>query len=143
MEAKNYRLALFCGGGFLIMIDRFLKQQALTTLTAGISIQSNTLAGWFPLLNPGVAFGFPLPFWLTITFTVPLIVGGIFLVLHDQKTRLTTMLILGGALSNLYDRIVWGGTIDYFSFLGAVINIADMVIFIGVLGYFWHTQHQE
>ena len=54
--------------------------------------------------------------------------------------KLGLTMVLGGALSNTYDRVFRGYVVDYFSFnvkwkkLSSVIfNIADLFIFIGSL----------
>jgi len=45
------------------------------------------------------------------------------------------VLILAGALSNLFDRFKYGGVIDYINvgFLGITINIADLYIVFGIV----------
>ncbi len=48
--------------------------------------------------------------------------------------KLALSLILGGALSNIYDRVKKGYVVDYFSFKflrKVVFNISDICIFIG------------
>ena len=52
----------------------------------------------------------------------------------DRLLKVALSLILGGALSNVYDRITRGYVVDYFSFKflkKIVFNISDIVIFIG------------
>lgn len=52
----------------------------------------------------------------------------------DRLLKFALSLILGGALSNVYDRITRGYVVDYFSFKflkKIVFNISDIVIFIG------------
>ncbi len=52
----------------------------------------------------------------------------------DKLLKFALSLILGGALSNVYDRITRGYVVDYFSFKflkKIVFNISDIVIFIG------------
>ena len=41
------------------------------------------------------------------------------------------ILILGGALSNFIDRLLFGITIDYFRILTSVFNVADIMIVVG------------
>jgi signal peptidase II len=50
--------------------------------------------------------------------------------------KLGVSLLLGGALSNVYDRLTRGYVVDYFSFKflkKIVFNISDILIFIGSL----------
>lgn len=64
-----------------------------------------------------------------------------YLLLHNKKNPgilLGISMILGGGASNLYDRIVKGHVVDYFSFQTpwervnrVVFNISDMFIFLG------------
>ncbi len=52
----------------------------------------------------------------------------------DRLLKVALSLILGGALSNVYDRITRGYVVDYFSFKflkKIVFNISDIVIFVG------------
>lgn len=64
-----------------------------------------------------------------------------YLLLRNKKNPgivLGISMILGGGCSNLYDRIVYGHVVDYFSFKTPweklnriVFNISDMFIFLG------------
>lgn len=67
-------------------------------------------------------------------------VAGIFVWLHLKKgytaEKLSLAMILGGALSNLYDRMVRRYVVDYFSIQwkglkNVVFNIGDIFIFAG------------
>lgn len=52
----------------------------------------------------------------------------------DHLLKLSLSLVLGGALSNVYDRLTKGYVVDYFSFKflkKIVFNISDICIFIG------------
>lgn len=52
----------------------------------------------------------------------------------NRILKLALSLILGGALSNIYDRVKKGYVVDYFSFKflkKVVFNISDICIFIG------------
>lgn len=54
----------------------------------------------------------------------------------EKITKFALALILGGALSNVYDRLTKGYVVDYFSFKflkKIVFNISDICIFIGSL----------
>lgn len=57
---------------------------------------------------------------------------------HNKMLKLGLSLCLGGAISNVYDRMKHGFVVDYFSInckglRNAVYNIADMFIFLGSL----------
>lgn len=65
-----------------------------------------------------------------------LVLGMVILMPQKGKKLLKTALafLLGGALSNLYDRVFRGYVVDYFSFSflkKVVFNISDLFIFLG------------
>ena len=97
--------------------------------------------------NTGAAFGilagsaaaFRLPFLVLFSL---LAIGFIFMMLRrlpDEETGLITALsfILGGAIGNLIDRIVYGEVIDFLDFYWSsyhwpAFNLADSFITVGV-----------
>ncbi len=91
-----------------------------------------------PLQNRGAAFGLPLP----PEAIPPLSLAALTAVLpHRRRHPVAAGLILGGGLSNLWERVRLGGVIDYVQFPHApgpakryVYNLADFSIFAGVLG---------
>ncbi len=67
-------------------------------------------------------------------------VGGIFAWLYPKKgetiDKLAIAMVLGGALSNVYDRLYRGYVVDYFSIRwkklkDVVFNLGDIFIFLG------------
>lgn len=93
--------------------------------------------------NAGFPFGF-LKKYGELVRMVPLVVvsalGGVFCFLLGEKGRtgqkLGLAVLLGGALSNLYDRFVRRYVVDYFSIqVGllkkVVFNLGDMFVFLG------------
>ena len=69
-------------------------------------------------------------------------VAGIFFWLYPKKghlaEKLGTSLVLGGGLSNVYDRVKRGFVVDYFSIQyrklkKVVFNVGDICIFAGAL----------
>lgn len=73
-----------------------------------------------------------------ITTTLLGILLLVFAILLPQKEnrllKLSLSLVLGGALSNVYDRLTRGYVVDYFSFKflkKIVFNISDICIFLG------------
>lgn len=98
------------------------------------------------VVNTGGLFGFlqDYPTFFTIASGV-LIIGIYFYTkrarCHPAEKFLWSM-ILGGATGNLFDRLLWGGVIDfldigYKSFRWPVFNVADIFIFVGVLLLFF------
>ncbi len=97
--------------------------------------------------NTGVAFGIfantesPwVPHFLTLISFVALIIILVFYYRHSPgnwKLQVGLMLVLGGAIGNLYDRIQYGYVIDfidlyYKSYHWPTFNLADSSISIGI-----------
>ena len=131
----------------VIALDRFTKWTIARRLSLHDSIQ--VIPGFFRIIhteNPGAAFGIfadsptRLKVGLLITFSVIalLIVGSL---LWKNSHRLTATgvglsLILGGALGNLWDRIVSRHVVDFLLFyIGRyqwpAFNVADSAIVVG------------
>ena len=87
--------------------------------------------------NPGAAFGI-LPNQRLFFVLVTLVVLGVLIYFANQKGNSALLLtsfglMLGGAVGNLIDRILWITVIDFFDFrFFPVFNIADSAIVIGV-----------
>ncbi len=121
--------------GVLFLIDQTLKFFALNTSAKLFGANF----GWRPFLNTGIAFGIPVPIWLVIIFTLPVL---IYLVWYIQKNifspaHASLVLVVVGALSNLFDRVVWQGTVDYFLVYTSIFNVADILIVVGIVGFLW------
>lgn len=90
------------------------------------------------VLNPGAAFGLmPGRSWIFILTAALVMVGIIYaqfkIPREDWLTRLSLGMIGGGALGNLYDRVVIGKVVDYLDFQiwAFVFNFADSAIVVG------------
>ena len=92
--------------------------------------------------NPGVAFGW-FPDWKLPPILMAVLMIGIIsyysfqLPSTERLTRWSLALLVGGALGNLYDRVVYGYVVDFFYFhFGSVdfpvFNVADVAIDVGV-----------
>lgn len=89
--------------------------------------------------NPGAAFGlfaYRTSILIIITILVIVIMAAILQVRpiagKKRLIRIGIGLIIGGALSNLVDRLQFGLVIDYLDFrIWPVFNLADTAIFIG------------
>jgi signal peptidase II len=96
--------------------------------------------------NPGISFGLfaadsPSGTTFLAIFQVLAILALIWW-MWSSKSRLLTValgLVIGGALGNLVDRVVYGRVADFFHFYAAgynwyVFNVGDIAINLGVLG---------
>ena len=132
------------------VLDQFTKQLVLANLHYG---QVIPVTGFFDLVlvfNTGAAFSFLAEHsgWQRWFFTVlALAVSGWLLTLmhHHRNERLLPAafaLIIGGALGNVYDRLVHGAVVDFLHFHYAgwswpAFNLADSAITVGVVLMLW------
>jgi lipoprotein signal peptidase len=96
--------------------------------------------------NPGIAFSIPLPQTFTLITTGTLIIGFSALLIQTKnsslKIALTTAIL--GASSNFIDRLLTGYTTDYFIFFTrSAINIADILIIVGIGYCTWYYQKAD
>ncbi len=91
--------------------------------------------------NPNIAFSLPVPQVLIIIFTLVILIFLGFIwwksLIKNQKFQLLALsLIIVGALSNLFDRLIFGYVIDYINvFFWPIFNLADVMIVSGVFIY--------
>lgn len=92
-------------------------------------------------LSLGSDFPAALQFWLLKVFPVVLLVGLVFYTLFSKALNrwqyISFSFILGGGLSNIYDRLLYNGVIDFMNMgIGdlrtGIFNVADVSIMIGL-----------
>ena len=119
-------------------IDRFTKLAALGLLDQGRTV--NIIPGLFDItlvLNDGAAFGlFKGKAVFFIFISIAVIAAIIIYILKNRGIKklnsIALGMVLGGALGNLTDRIVFGRVVDFLDFqIWPVFNIADSCITIG------------
>ena len=91
---------------------------------------------WPMVLNSGVAFGWrPAGEWLTFGLVALVGVGAAASWQQYRRAPIISGLFLGGVLSNLTDRIFFGGVRDWLAlpFTGLYNNIADWAIALAVI----------
>lgn len=109
------------------------------------------------LYNPGAAFSFLSDAsgwqrWFFIVITLAAVIF-LFLWLRKLKPGQTVLaaglaLVLGGALGNLTDRVLFGYVIDfiqlyYKSFYWPAFNVADSAISVGAVLLIWSSLFQQ
>jgi len=144
----------------VVILDYATKIAVLGAFAPG---EGRALAPFFNLVlvfNKGAAFSFlaTAQGWQTLFFATIAIVASIvisFLILRNENKILFCAglaLILGGALGNLYDRIVYGHVVDFLDFHAMgwhfpAFNVADSAITIGagilILESFLHQPEAE
>jgi signal peptidase II len=128
----------------VIVFDYLTKVAVLESFAPG---ESRALAPFFNLVlvfNKGAAFSFlaTAQGWQTLFFAAIAIVASAvisFLIVRHRRNSLFCTglaLILGGALGNLYDRLVYGHVVDFLDFHAAgwhwpAFNVADSGITVG------------
>jgi len=122
------------------VIDRFLKVLIQTNFIPGETLI--VIPKVFHLtfvLNPGAAFGLMAGQTWIFVVTALLVLGGVIygqfrIPRREILTRLAIGMIGGGALGNLYDRLVIGRVVDYLDFQiwSYVFNFADSMIVVAV-----------
>ena len=105
------------------------------------------IPGFFQLnyiTNKGMAFGINLPVGISFFSGISLIIT-CFLVWflwcerkNNHLMRISLSLILGGAIGNLIDRILFGEVVDFFDFMIGdfhwyIFNIADSAVTVGII----------
>lgn len=124
------------GAGGFALVDIGVKYALRATLTQDYEIWGHYLALRLRE-NEGIAFSLPLPHLITLVLTTGLVGGIVWWLFFREASlwqRVALMLVLGGAIGNLHDRIVFGHVIDYISVLSfPVFNLADSLITVGVV----------
>lgn len=131
----------------VIVIDLGTKAMATAWLSYGQPVPVMPLFNLTLLHNTGAAFSFlaGADGWQRWFFVIlALVVSGVLvrwlstLRQHETWMAIAIVLILGGALGNVYDRIVHGYVVDFFHFYWGgyhfpAFNIADTAITIGAV----------
>jgi signal peptidase II len=137
----------------VLLLDQLTKWSALSNLKFGIPEEVLPFMNWLLLLNPGAAFSFLAQSsgWQRWFFTTLGLAASLYifwLLRKNQTDKLQSFalsFILGGALGNVLDRIMYGAVVDfidlhYGNWHWPAFNIADSAICIGaaliVLGEF-------
>jgi len=131
---------------FLIFsIDRYSKIKIINNFS-GTSFYLNDFLNLNLLWNTGIGFGILSSTTGYIYNSISLLIGliVIFLLLFslrsDNFDKVIFAMIIGGALGNFYDRLVFKAVPDfidlhYGSLHWFTFNIADIFITIGIIGY--------
>jgi signal peptidase II len=128
----------------VIVLDYLTKIAVLESFAPG---ESRIVTSFFNLVlvfNKGAAFSFlsSAPGWQTLFFAAIAVVASTvisFLIIRLASRRLFCgglALILGGALGNLYDRLLYGHVVDFLDFHAfgwhwPAFNVADSAITVG------------
>lgn len=122
----------------LVVLDEVLKYWALHRLPPDGSLVDPGILAFALHKNYGIAFNLPIPLPLVTVITLVIACSLAWLAkTHWEKqpfVAFSGLVLFIGALGNLYDRIVYGFTVDYLILFGtSAINISDVVIILGAL----------
>jgi len=93
--------------------------------------------------NQGLAFGLGLPNYILIILVCLILIGLIYFGFKSfKKWQFSQLfcfsLIIGGAISNLIDRLIYGYVIDYIKIFGwPIFNLGDVMIAVGAGLLIW------
>lgn len=140
--------------GFIILLDQLSKFIVDRTMPLNHSVPViENLFSLTYIRNTGAAFGilagsaasFRLPFLIFFSLLAIGLIGMMLRRLSESKKGLITALtfILGGAIGNLIDRVVYGEVIDFLDFYWhrfhwPAFNFADSFITVGVMITFYY-----
>jgi lipoprotein signal peptidase len=134
---RRYNMLTICGV-FLLFLDRYAKEYALSHRTETWYIIRPYL-GWEYFANPGIAFSIPVPNTLVL-ITTPIVLLGLLWFVFKKRTLpvpfisiFGTYLVFFGAVSNFVDRFEYKTTVDYIRVFTSIINIADIMIVVGII----------
>jgi signal peptidase II len=132
------------------LLDQLSKWLALSHLQLGVPEPVLPFLNWLLLFNPGAAFSLLAQGsgWQRWFFTALGLVASAYIVwllrksLGDKLLCWALSLILGGALGNVLDRIMYGAVVDFIDLYYAnwhwpAFNIADSAICVGASLIIW------
>lgn len=132
--------------GGLILVDQLTKLAVLARFQLGESLPLTSFFNLVLVYNPGAAFSFLANAggwqkWFFVVLALA-ISGWIIhmLLAHPEQKRqnFALTLILGGAIGNVIDRVIYGAVVDFLDFHVAgwhwpAFNVADSGITIGAV----------
>ena len=129
----------------IFLIDRLTKLYILklAEIENSVDIYLTSYLNLYLIWNKGIAFGLlsmnESMIYNTITLIIGIIIIAILFMLwrNDNIQRYFLVLIVGGALGNFYDRIIYTAVPDFIDlhfkgFHWFVFNVADIFITVGV-----------
>jgi signal peptidase II len=137
---SNYKLLGW--SVFVVLLDQWTKRIVSQSLSYGASI--NVIGDFVRITfikNPGMAFGIQLG--NKLFFTIFSLIASIVIVIYLFRlkpenfwARFALASILGGAIGNLIDRVVYSEVIDFIDFRfirWPVFNVADIAVTLGMI----------
>ena len=139
----------------VFLLDWLSKYMALVHLDAHTPVVILPIFNFYLTFNPGISFSMlradsPYGVWLLIGIACVIcaFVLYAFRKEKDNWIRFALMLVLGGALGNVWDRLRYGVVVDFLDFHWGTyhwpaFNVADSAICIGVAIMLWQTLRRK
>ena len=135
----------------IVIVDQISKSIIKNSMHLYESIPA--IPGFFHLtyvVNKGMAFGIDLPIGIGIFSFLSIIISCflVFILWRERENillvRIALALILGGAIGNLIDRILFSEVVDFLDFMIGdyhwyIFNIADSAVTVGIILMLWHS----
>ena len=129
----------------IFIFDRFTKQEIINNFNKSI-YYINDYINFDLIWNIGIGFGFlstdSFIFYNLVTFTVGIVIVFLLYIFEQSENidKFIYSIIIGGALGNFFDRIVYKAVPDfidlhYNNFHWFTFNVADIFITIGILAF--------
>ncbi len=121
----------------IVLCDEWLKRIGLTRLPQEGSLIHPGIVDFAIHKNFGIAFDIPFKLGWVILISIGIGLGLVKVAYKHWSDRpgitFATLMIMTGALGNLYDRVTYGFTVDYIILFGrSAINLSDAIIVLGV-----------
>lgn len=144
MPVSLLRWLALAGG--LILLDQLTKLAVLARFQPGESLPLTSFFNLVLVYNPGAAFSFLADAggwqkWFFVVLALAISGWIIHMLLADpeqKRQNFALTLILGGAIGNVIDRVMYGAVVDFLDFHVAgwhwpAFNVADSGITIGAV----------
>jgi len=127
----------------IIAIDQLTKYFVISYLTPSDSIEIFPFLHLVIVRNTGAAFGMFRNFGSTffVGISVLAVIFIVYLLIKSSYNFIGLSLVLGGAIGNLIDRILYGKVVDFIDFsIGKfhwyTFNVADSSLTVGIIVIF-------
>ncbi len=122
----------------LVGFDEWVKKIALSSFPDEKTLTDRDLINFAVHKNWGLAFD--IPFRHELILLISVVIGYVLIriaykyITNHPKISFASILILIGALGNVYDRVAYGFTVDYIIFFSrSALNLSDLMIILGVI----------
>ena len=123
----------------IVTFDYIIKLKVKSNMNVGESI--NVVGNFFKITyiqNKGAAFGMlqeQQSLFLIVELITIVFLFNLFLKTKDRLTKLSISMVIGGAIGNIVDRLLYGYVVDMFDFNGVwsyIFNFTDVCVVLGV-----------